>query len=152
MLVWSYHTSSSVLRSCYNRSLSLRIDIAYFWKSEYSTKERTLYSALGSQNFQMRHFFKCSCFDDHSKLPLPRRRSQWPRSLRHEPSPPALILGSWIRIPLETWMSMCVYSVCVVLCVGSGLAMGWSPVQGALPTVYRSNKLKNGQVQRAVEP
>jgi hypothetical protein len=25
--------------------------------------------------------------------------------------------------------------VCVVLCVGSGLATGWSPVQGVLPTV-----------------
>jgi hypothetical protein len=30
---------------------------------------------------------------------------------------------------------VCVYSVCVVLCVSSGLATGWSLVQGALPTV-----------------
>jgi hypothetical protein len=38
----------------------------------------------------------------------------------------------------KAWMSVCVYSVfCVVLCVGIGLATGWSPVQGALPTVYR---------------
>jgi hypothetical protein len=37
---------------------------------------------------------------------------------------------------------MCVFSVCVILCVGSGLAMGCSPVQGVLPTVYRIKKLK----------
>jgi hypothetical protein len=35
---------------------------------------------------------------------------------------------------------VCVYSVCVVLFLGSGLAMGWSPVQGVLPTVYRIKK------------
>jgi hypothetical protein len=60
-------------------------------------------------------------------------RSQWPRGLRNEPSSPSRTLGSWFRIPHEAWMSVCVYSVCVVLCVGSGLATGWSPVQGVLP-------------------
>jgi hypothetical protein len=39
-------------------------------------------------------------------------------------------------------MSVYFYSVCVVLCVGSGLAMGSSPVHGVLPTVYRIKKLK----------
>jgi hypothetical protein len=68
--------------------------------------------------------------------------TSWPRGLRHKPSPPARTLGLWVRITLEAWMSVCVYSVCVVLCVGSGLAMGWSLVQGALPTVYRIKKLK----------
>jgi hypothetical protein len=29
-----------------------------------------------------------------------------------------------------------------ILCVGSGLAMGWSPVQGVLPTVYKIKTLK----------
>jgi hypothetical protein len=37
---------------------------------------------------------------------------------------------------------VCVYSVCVVLCVGSGLATGSSPVQGVLPTVCKIKKLK----------
>jgi hypothetical protein len=32
--------------------------------------------------------------------------------------------------------------VCVVLCVGRGLATGWSPAQGVLPTVYGIKKLK----------
>jgi hypothetical protein len=33
-------------------------------------------------------------------------RSQWPRSLRHEPSSSAPTLGSWVRITLEAWMSL----------------------------------------------
>jgi hypothetical protein len=37
---------------------------------------------------------------------------------------------------------VCVYSVFVLSCVGSGLATGWSPVQGVLPTVYKIKKLK----------
>jgi hypothetical protein len=45
------------------------------------------------------------------------RRSQWPSGLRHEMSSPAWTLGSWVRIPLEAWMSVSVNSVvCVVLC------------------------------------
>jgi hypothetical protein len=41
-------------------------------------------------------------------------------------------------------MDVCLrlFFVCVDLCVGSGLATGWSPVQGTLPTVYRIKKLK----------
>jgi hypothetical protein len=41
-------------------------------------------------------------------------------------------------------MDVCVHLFCVyvVLCVGSGLATGWSPVQGVLPTVYKIKKLK----------
>jgi hypothetical protein len=41
-------------------------------------------------------------------------------------------------------MDICMrlFCVCVALCVGSGLASGWSPVQGVLPTVYRIKKLK----------
>jgi hypothetical protein len=41
----------------------------------------------------------------------------------------------------------CLYCVrlfcaCVVLCVGNGLATGWSPIQGVLRPVYRIKKLK----------
>jgi hypothetical protein len=44
-------------------------------------------------------------------------------------------------------MNVCVrlFYVCVVLCVGSGLAMGWSPVQGVLPTVYGLRNWNSGQ-------
>jgi hypothetical protein len=37
------------------------------------------------------------------------------------------------------------FCVCVVLCVGSGLATGWSPVQVVLPTLYRLRNWKSGQ-------
>jgi hypothetical protein len=54
------------------------------------------------------------------------------RVLRREMSSLARTLGSCVRFPLKAWMFICVYSVCVVLCVGGGLATGWSPVQGGL--------------------
>jgi hypothetical protein len=34
------------------------------------------------------------------------------------------------------------FCVCALLCVGSGLATGWSPVQGVLPTMHGITKLK----------
>jgi hypothetical protein len=43
------------------------------------------------------------------------RRSQWLRSLRHKMSPPARQINTWFRIPLESLMSVCHYSVCVAL-------------------------------------
>jgi hypothetical protein len=73
------------------------------------------------------------------------RPSQRPRGLRHKPSSPARTLWSWVRIPLEAWISVCVYSVCVVLCVGSGLATGWSPVQGVLPLWIGLRNWKSGR-------
>jgi hypothetical protein len=51
-------------------------------------------------------------------------RIRWPRGLRYEPSSLARTLGSWVGIPFEAWMSVCVCSVCAVVCVGSGLATG----------------------------
>jgi hypothetical protein len=52
-------------------------------------------------------------------------------------------------------MDVCVrlLCVCVVLCVGSGLAMGWSPVQEILPTVCGLRNWKAAKAQQsAVEP
>jgi hypothetical protein len=43
-------------------------------------------------------------------------RSQWPRDLRYESSSPVRTLGSWVRIPIEAWMSVCVYTVFVLFC------------------------------------
>jgi hypothetical protein len=41
-------------------------------------------------------------------------------------------------------MDICplLFSVCVVLCVGSGLVAGWSPVQWVLSNMYRLKKIK----------
>jgi hypothetical protein len=47
-----------------------------------------------------------------------------------------------------TWfMGVCVplFCDCAVLCVGSDLARGWSPVEGILPTLKRSRNWKSGQ-------
>jgi hypothetical protein len=65
------------------------------------------------------------------------RRSQWRRGLRHEPSSPARTLDRGFESQSRHGR-LCVrlFFVCVVLCVGSGLATGLSPVQGVLPTVY----------------
>jgi hypothetical protein len=53
-------------------------------------------------------------------------QSQWPRGLRHELSPLARTLGSWVRITLKAWMlNVCVYSVFVLFCVGRSLASGY---------------------------
>jgi hypothetical protein len=51
-------------------------------------------------------------------------------------------------------MSVYVFVCYDVLCVGSGLATGWSFVQGVLPTVYRIKKLKKRprSNKRTVEP
>jgi hypothetical protein len=60
---------------------------------------------------------------------------QWPRGLRHDLSSLPGTLGLWVQIPLKAWTSVCVYSVFVLSCVGSGLATGWYLIQGVLPTV-----------------
>jgi hypothetical protein len=62
-------------------------------------------------------------------------RSQWPRGLGHELSSLARTLGSWVRTPLKAWLSVHLFCVYVVVCVGSGPATGWSLVQGVLSTV-----------------
>jgi hypothetical protein len=69
-------------------------------------------------------------------------QSQCPLGLRYEPSSPAQTLGSWVRIPLEAWMSLCVCSVFMLFCIGNGLATGRSPVLGVQPSVYGLIKMK----------
>jgi hypothetical protein len=53
-------------------------------------------------------------------------------NLGHDLPSLARALGSWVRIPLEAWMSVCVYSVFMLV---KCLATGWSLVQGVLPNV-----------------
>jgi hypothetical protein len=80
-------------------------------------------------------------------------RSQWPRGLRHELSSSVWTLGLCVRVPHEAWIVR-LFCVCVVLCVGCGLAMGWSPVQGVLTTTYRITKTEKAAKakQGAVKP
>jgi hypothetical protein len=64
-------------------------------------------------------------------------RSQWLLGLRYELCSPARTLGSWVRIPLEAWMSV---SFCVY--VGSGTAAGPIPRQRSPTDCLRIKKLK----------
>jgi hypothetical protein len=81
----------------------------------------------------------------HSEFQTTQRRSQQPSGLRHELSSLARRPGLWVRIPHKAWMfgvCMCLFCVCVVLCLGRGLATSWSLVQGVLPSVQIIMKLK----------
>jgi hypothetical protein len=79
-------------------------------------------------------------------------RSQWSRGLKAWTvfgRSTAGIVGSNPTPDVD----VCVHLsfVCVVLCVGSGLATGWSPVQGVLPTVDYEPE-KRPRSTRVVEP
>jgi hypothetical protein len=75
-----------------------------------------------------------------------RHRSQWPRGQSHELSSPALILGSSVRVPLETWMSMCVYSVFLMSCVQvPALRRADPPSKEFYRLCKKIKKLKSGQ-------
>jgi hypothetical protein len=41
------------------------------------------------------------------------RRSQWLHGLRHEPPSPGRTLGSWVRVPLQAWMSVYAFILCL---------------------------------------
>jgi hypothetical protein len=69
-------------------------------------------------------------------------RPQWERSLRHEMSSAAGTLELWVRIPLEAWMSVCVYSVFVLSFLVSGFATGLSSVQGVIPTICKIHNFR----------
>jgi hypothetical protein len=63
----------------------------------------------------------------------------------HELSSPAQTLGSWVRIPLEAWMCMRLFYLSVVLCVGSGLATGWSSSKESYRLCIGLRNWKRGQ-------
>jgi hypothetical protein len=70
----------------------------------------------------MMAFFKT--FSHNSLCYYTACRLQWPHGLRHELSSFARTLGLWVRITIKSWMFVCVYSVFVLSCVGSGLETG----------------------------
>jgi hypothetical protein len=70
------------------------------------------------------------------------RLSQLPCSLRHEMFLPFKALGLWFEILFEARMFVSMSSVFAFSCVRSGLATGWSPVQGVLSIVYETHNSK----------
>jgi hypothetical protein len=61
-----------------------------------------------------------------------------PRGLKPELPSLARALGSWIRIPLKAWMSVCVYSVFVLSCVVAALRWADSPFKRSYQLRIRS--------------
>jgi hypothetical protein len=71
-------------------------------------------------------------------------RSRWPHGLGHEPSSPAQTLASWVRISLEAWMSVYVYSVFVLSCV-----CRLSPGDGLIPRTRRpTDRVKDQETEK----
>jgi hypothetical protein len=72
-------------------------------------------------------------------------RSQWPHRLRHELSLPSQSPGSWVRIPLEVWMSVCVYSVFLLSCMQvAALRRADPPSKESYRLCQRSRNWKSG--------
>jgi hypothetical protein len=85
----------------------------------------------------------------------PERRSQWPRGVRHELSSLARMLGSWVRIPLKAWMSVCFYSVFVLFFVKvAALRQADPPLKESYRLYIGLRNWKSGQgpTKRTVEP
>jgi hypothetical protein len=82
-------------------------------------------------------------------------RSQWLHGLRHEPSSPARTLGCGFESQSRHGC-LCVrlFCVCVILCVGSGLATGWSPSESYRLCKWLRNwkKKRPRSNKRTVEP
>jgi hypothetical protein len=130
----SLNIRSTILSECIHRAIWKLCFVPHNWYTRifyYTTLHHVEpRKAIILQNFIRSSFqYTITC----------TRRTQWPRGLKHEPSSPAWTLGSWVGIPLEA--CLCAF----ILCVGRGLATGWSPVQGVLPTVYRLRNWKRGQ-------
>jgi hypothetical protein len=72
----------------------------------------------------------------------------WLRGLSHEVSSPAQTLGSWVRIPIKPWMSVCVYSVFVLFCVQvAALRPADPPFKESYRLCKRTRNWKSGQDQ-----
>jgi hypothetical protein len=96
------------LAICFMLVSCLAIIRHWRWKRHVPPKNRLIFNGLHgiiSQKIKLFRKFKCT--------PYRCCRSQWPRGLRHEMSSPARTLGSWVRIPLKTWMFVCLCSVFV---------------------------------------
>jgi hypothetical protein len=73
-------------------------------------------------------------------------QSQWPRRLSHGLCSRAQTLGSWVRIPLEAWMSVCIYSVFVRSCVKvAALRRAGPPSEDSYRLCKKSRSWKCGQ-------
>jgi hypothetical protein len=122
------------------------------YQTHFNTFRISLFLSATFDGFWVFYF---SCLNYLSVSPL--QRSCFPTVWRHKPvtvaerskgstvfaRSEAGIVGSNPTQGMDVWcLCMCLFCACVVLCLGRGLAMSWSLVQGVLPTVYKIKKLK----------
>jgi hypothetical protein len=78
--------------------------------------------------FQLADKFRETWYEHRGSFPLVSYlhscRSQMTRGLMHELSSFSRTLRLWVRIPQKPRMSVCVFSVFMLFCVGSGLTTG----------------------------
>jgi hypothetical protein len=86
---------------------------------------------------------KTDLFTDNSPVTVAARSKAWNVFVRLNTG----IVGS----NPARGMDVCVYSVFVLSCVGSGPATGWSLVQAVLPTVYKY-KIKEPHIRGGLGP
>jgi hypothetical protein len=138
-----WHHSSPEVKSC------------WLWKWMYigskhdvmldSSKSHQVFSSLlrvipRCIKFVLIYRLTINCFISHSlSITVVALSKTWTVFTRSN----AEIVSSNPTQGIEVCVSL--FCACVVLRVGSGLAAGWSPVQGVLPTVYSIKKCKSGQ-------
>jgi hypothetical protein len=88
------------------------------------------------------HFYCMDAIHALSPIAVSARSKAWTVFLRLNPA----IVGSNPTRGMD--VCVCLFCVCVVLCVGSGLATDWSPVQAVLLTVYRLRNWKAAEVHK----
>jgi hypothetical protein len=83
--------------------------------------ERNLRFTIWFSIFRMRHSQQLAATPEHGAFQTKHFNCpiflEWETPGLHEQSSPARTLGSWVRIPLEEWMSVCAYSVLLLFCV-----------------------------------
>jgi hypothetical protein len=109
------------------------------WKCNYLLRRSTNIAKCQSSHLGNVHTLSVSLFNDTVSIAKPvtvvERSKAWTVFVRSN-------TGIVDSNPTQD-MDICVRLICVcVLCAGSGLATGWYPVQGVLPTLYRIKKLK----------
>jgi hypothetical protein len=97
--------------------------------------------------FYSQYFKNCDIF---CTIDDARCRSQWSHGLSHEPSSSARTLGSWVPVPLEAWMSVCVYSVFVLFCVQVATLRRADPPSKESYRLYRLRNWKSSQAPQGL--
>jgi hypothetical protein len=123
------------LSVCLSASLHLPLTVAYTVRRilcMFHIQEFVRHTPMLENSF----YYKSVIYGDHQYY----CRSQWQRDLRHEVSSPSETLRVVGTNP--TWGTCLCFSMFVFSCVGNGLEMDWSPVQGVLLTAYKSKKLR----------